>query len=1326
MSDGIAIVGMGCRYPDARSPAELWENALARRRAFRAMPAERLRLDDYRGTAADRGAGSPAGSREGEGWSAASGPGVVADADGIQLHEAAVLTDWEFDRLRFRVAGAAFRVTDLTHWLALEVAAATLADAGFAEGAGLPRDATGVLVGNTLTGEFSRSHLMRTRWPYVRRVLAAGLAAEGWEEARIAAFLARLEESYKAPFPVPTEESLAGGLSNTIAGRICNHFDLHGGGFTVDGACASSLLAVAQACTALAAGDLDVALAGGVDLSLDPFELVGFSRAGALVAGDVDGGEMRVFDRRSAGFLPGEGCGFVALMRERQALALGKRIHGVIRGWGISSDGHGGISRPEAAGQRLALARAYRRAGFDIATVPCFEGHGTGTTVGDATELAALAQALREARAVSPAPVPAPPAAIGSIKANIGHTKAAAGVAGLLKAALAVANQVLPPATGCEEPHAALGGADAVLRVLAAAEPWPEGRPLRAGVSAMGFGGVNAHVVVEGPAAVEGSTAASAAPRRRSWSSVERSLAAPAQDVELLLLAGAGAAALDARARQLADLAPRLSRAELGDVAAELHRRYGDPTAGAGGAGAAAAGAEGSERWRAAIVASTPRELAARARVLLGWLAAGATHRLDPRQGVFLGVTAPGDAPPAIGLLFTGQGSPAYAGDRDSVQGGGVRSGGVQSAGARAGNARDDGALDRGAWSGGARNSLPAVTGGALAGRFPELSGLYALAAELAAGGAAAGGTAAAGGMEDAGVDTAVAQPAIVAHSLAGLRLLERLGVRGSVAVGHSLGEISALCWAGACDADAALRLAAARGRAMAVKGEAGAMASIAAPAALVTELLAETAGATDAAGAARNEVAIGAYNGAARIVVTGAPAAVEAVVERAAARGLAAKRLKVARAFHSPRVAAAAADLDAALAAVAWAPLGRPIASTVTGALLAPDADARALLLEQVTAPVRFSDALAAARPLARLWIEVGPGRALAELAAEALDAPVLALDAGGASLAGLWSAAAALFAAGVRPDLTALFADRFQRPFDLDRPPRFLANPCESAPAWEAGRPQLAAADVATAGQAAANAVATNQAVLGQAALGQAAPGQAAADVMAHGPAAPLAGPDRIAPPAAASPIEVLRGLVAARAELPVAAVRDDSRLLADLHLNSITVGQLVVEAGRHLGLAPSSSPTDYALASVGELAEALAERARLELAGGPLDGGGRDTLGDSPGAGAVAGIDSWVRAFTVELVDRPLSRQPPAPAARGAAAAQASAGAAGWQVVALPADPLAAAIAAALPAAGATAGTAAGTAAGVLLCLPAELDERQPGHLELFAAAARAAAG
>ena len=148
---------------------------------------------------------------------------------------------------------------------------------------------------------------------------------------------------------------LAGGLANTIAGRICNHFDFNGGGYTVDGACSSSLLSVTTACNALAEGQLDTVIAGGVDLSIDPFEVIGFAKTGALATG-----EMRVYDRHSNGFWPGEGCGMLVLMREQDAIEQGRKRYATIVGWGFSSDGKGGITRPEAAGHQLAIERAYR------------------------------------------------------------------------------------------------------------------------------------------------------------------------------------------------------------------------------------------------------------------------------------------------------------------------------------------------------------------------------------------------------------------------------------------------------------------------------------------------------------------------------------------------------------------------------------------------------------------------------------------------------------------------------------------------------------------------------------------------------------------------------------------------------------------------------------------------------------------------------------------------------------------------------------------------------------------------------------------------------
>jgi len=1116
---------MSCVYPEARSPAELWENVLAQRRAFRRIPSERLSSEDY----LDSDPHSP---------------------DHTYAAEAAVIEGYEFDRVAFRVVGSTYRSADLAHWLALDVASRALADAGFQNGDGLDRTMTGVVLGNTLTGEFSRANLMRLRWPYVRRVLDSALNEQDWTAEQRAEFLERLEERYKAPFPPVGEETLAGGLSNTIAGRICNQFDFKGGGYSIDGACASSLLAVANACSSLAAGDLDVALAGGVDLSLDPFEIVGFAKTGAL-APEL----MRVYDARSAGFWPGEGCGFVVLMRHEDAIAQGCRIYASIRGWGISSDGAGGITRPEVDGQIQALRRAYRRAGYGIDTVEYFEGHGTGTSVGDATELQVISRARREARA------DAPPAVIGSVKANIGHTKAAAGIAGLLKATMAVQSQTLPPTTGCEKPHGELSGPSPALRVLREPEPWPGDHPLRASVSAMGFGGMNTHVTLE-----SGTTE-----RRRKLTARERSLAGSVQDCELFLLAAADAEALLLHVEKLLAIASRLSRSELIDVAAEL-------------ANTQHATGNTQHAFRAAILAVSPTELAQRLGTLRSWLLDGITARIDFQESVFLGS---GSAAPRIGFLFPGQGSPAH------------------------------------------------LDGGLLRRRFSRVCELYETAS-LPIG--------------SDGVSTDVAQPAIVTASLAALHVLSELGVNASVAVGHSLGEITALHWAGAFDEAALLRIARIRGKAMAELGSpTGAMAAIAAPAEDVRPLL------------RGDSVSIVGFNSPRQTVVAGEAQAVNAVAGCAQACGWRAVTLPVSHAFHTPLVAAAAPVLAQQLLQEQMEAPQCRVVSTVSGAALRPEDDLRDLLCRQVTSPVKFIEAVTTAADGVDLFIEAGPGQVLAGLAAESVNAPVVAVDAGGPSLNGLWHAVGAAFALGAPVKCTALFEGRFTRPFNLDWHPKFFANPCELAPVIdEAGRRSSSA------------------------------PGRSSVETSSTPDHSSTVATSRLAAAEdgctpAPSPLELVRQLVAARAELPLSAVGDDSRLLGDLHLNSITVGQLIAEAARRLNLPPLVGLTDFANATVGKAAAAL------------------EALSSVGAANAAAlrqrvpsGVDSWVRPFTIQWIERPLPERLARIERREETSLVRNGG---WQVIAPSGHPLAEPLREIF---------ARSDGRGVVLCLPEGLSE------------------
>jgi enediyne polyketide synthase len=1016
MPQRIAITGLACEYPDASSPAQLWENVLAQRRAFRLLPDERVRRADYY-------------------WPDPAAP------DRFYADMAAVIEGYEFDRVGFTVGGSTYRATDLTHWLALDVASRALADAGFPGGAGLPSLTTGVIVGNTLTGEFSRANVMRLRWPYVRRTVAAALRAEGFDDHRLERFLAGLEEQYKAPFPEIGEDSLAGGLSNTIAGRISNYFDLRGGGYTVDGACSSSLLAVVTACTALANHEIDAAIVGGVDLSIDPFELVGFAKAGALTPG-----EMRVYDARSSGFWPGEGAAMAVLVREQDAAGS----YAVIEGWGMSSDGRGGIIRPTVAGYRLAMRRAYERAGFGPHTVGYFEGHSTGTPTGDRVELEAIS-AERDA-----ADPQAAPAAIGSIKALIGHTKAACGIASLIKATMAVRDGIIPPTAGCTDPHELLLAGRPALRA-SDGEPWPRGQLRRAGVTSMGFGGINTHVVIAQP------------PGRRTGEARSLSLLSSAQDQELLLVDADDLMQLRAALLRIAESVPALSFAELGDLAATLHAAYrGRPV-------------------RAAIVTGHPVRAAQALRRAAQAAGAGPDALLDPEDGIFLGRVS---GPARAGLLFPGQGSVSAARRRPS----------------------------------------------ATSSRFRTVLKSWTLP-------------------DGDPVDTAVAQPRIIAASLVALRILAALGIGAQVAVGHSVGELAALAWAGAIDEDAALAIATARGRIMAGLGSGGAMAGVAAPPERVTPLL------------SGEPVVIAALNGPGQTAVSGPADAIDRVGVRAQRAGLGYTRLRVSHAFHSPLVAPAASELATHLRGQEFGPLHGWVVSTVTGEALEPGTDLVQLLTEQVTAPVRFGPALASAARDVALFIEAGAGSTLTGLAARIGGVPALSMDVDAPSLGPLLRVVAAAVVLGVPVRTEELFRDRLSRPFQLDAPRTFFASPCEAAP------------DL---------------------------------DLQPSAPARPRDGdgPERDARDGDDTAIGRLRRLTARRAELPLEVVRPDTRPLDDLHLSSIVVGQIMTEAAAEQGLTTLAPASTFATASLAELAEALddlAAAAPLEARSAAAEGAG-----------------------------------------------------------------------------------------------------------------------
>ncbi|MGK2944899.1 MAG: SDR family NAD(P)-dependent oxidoreductase, partial [Desulfuromonadales bacterium] len=284
------------------------------------------------------------------------------------------------------------------------------------------------------------------------------------------------------------ENSFPGLLGNVVAGRISKHFDFGGTNCVVDAACGSSLSALNLAALELAAGKSDMVVTGGIDTFNDIFMYTCFSKTPAL----SPSGHARPFADDADGTTLGEGLGILVIKRLADAERDGDKIYAVIKGIGASSDGRGSaIYEPSAAGQQKALRRAYQQGGVDPRTVELIEAHGTGTKVGDAVEVSALQAVFGDAEV--------PWCAIGSIKSQIGHTKAAAGSAGLIKAAMALYNKTLPPTIKVKKPQATVTSASSAFYVNTEARPWiPRGdHPRRAGISALGFGGSNFHCLLE-------------------------------------------------------------------------------------------------------------------------------------------------------------------------------------------------------------------------------------------------------------------------------------------------------------------------------------------------------------------------------------------------------------------------------------------------------------------------------------------------------------------------------------------------------------------------------------------------------------------------------------------------------------------------------------------------------------------------------------------------------------------------------------------------------------------------------------------------------------
>jgi acyl transferase domain-containing protein/NADPH:quinone reductase-like Zn-dependent oxidoreductase len=336
----------------------------------------------------------------------------------------------------------------------------------------------------------------------------------------------------------PDVYSITGSSRCVLSGRISFAFDLRGPSLSVDTGCSASMLAAHLACQSLWAGESSIALVGGVNLVLDPWQGISFSESGMISAD----GQCKAFSRHADGFVRSDGCAVIVLMPLSQALARGSRIYAVIRGSGASNDGasNGLLTTPSEVGQELAIRAAYRSAGLSPNDVQYIEAHGTGTRAGDPVELRTIAGVMRDRPKSAPC-------LVGSIKSNIGHTEGAAGLAGLIKVALSIHHRVIPKTLHAHEPTTSVPWEEMNVALAHRTQPWPTGIA-RGGVSSFGISGTNVHMVLE------------EAPRSNPTQS-------PEDREELLVISGMREASRQAGASAMCDLLAK-SPAESGSLRA--------------------------------------------------------------------------------------------------------------------------------------------------------------------------------------------------------------------------------------------------------------------------------------------------------------------------------------------------------------------------------------------------------------------------------------------------------------------------------------------------------------------------------------------------------------------------------------------------------------------------------------------------------------------------------------------------------------------------------------------------------------------------------------
>ena len=889
-SEPVAVVAVGAILPDAPDAATFWENVKSGRYSISEVAPSRWDPELYFDP--DPSAPDKTYSKIG-GW----------------------VRDWGWEPMAWKLpippkVGEA--MDDAQKW-AVACTRAVLEDYG--AGRELDRERTAVILGNAMAGELHYLTSFRIFFPEYAEILAKAPTFAGLPSDVQRAVLEEFHREAGIRLPPITEDTMPGELGNVLAGRVANLFNFRGPNFVTDAACGSAMAAVSAAVRGLGAGEFDAVITGGVDRNMGVSAYVKFCKIGALSATGT-----RPYAEGADGFVMGEGAGLFLLKRLADAERDGDRILAVIRSMAGSSDGKGrGITAPNPIGQRLCVERAWAAAGEAPNTATLVEGHGTSTRVGDVVEVTSLAEAFGDP-SLRPGSI-----ALGSVKSNIGHLKAAAGAAGLLKTVMALSEGVLPPSINFHEPNPDIDFSRSPFAVNTELREWerPAGGVRRAGVSAFGFGGTNWHAVLE-----------EYVPGR--FDTGNRIIATP----EVRTVTESGSPSEAATSSTPSGKAPLrgaavIGAATVGELAARLEevgRRAGD---GHAPRPEAPLRADLAAPERLAIDFADAADLAGKAQLAAKALGANdpAMWRALRARGIFRGS---GPAP-KVAFLYPGQGSQYANMARILAESEPI----VAETFAEADEVMEP-----------------------LLGR--TLTSFLFVDPEDPAAMAAA---------EMDLMQTAITQPAVLAVDLALTRLLASYGFEPDMVMGHSLGEYGALVAAGSLTFANALEAVSARGREMAsiTVEDNGKMAAVFAPIAEVERIVEATEG----------YIVIANINSSQQAVIGGASDAVDRAVAAVTEAGGQAIPLPVSHAFHTSIVAPASVPLRAALVRLDLRPPRLPIVANVTGGFYPSNGDVTEQMLDilarQVASPVQFVKGLGTLYEAgARLFVEVGPKRAL------------------------------------------------------------------------------------------------------------------------------------------------------------------------------------------------------------------------------------------------------------------------------------------------------------------------------------------------------------